>query len=170
MNNKAIQRQGISVVFVHGVGSKADHIIKDMKGKIILQTRNLDQVFNWVNNNNAKVVRVERDYEGRGQAKSFIQGIKNKGVNRPIPHNKTQQYALHHQEAQEHKKLVKKVSAKFGIEDEVAERLLPYVDAILPNLQTTAASGGVKWNEIDWDSLNEKAGEALKILSEAEWF
>jgi hypothetical protein len=168
--NKAIQRQGISVIFVHGVGSNADHIIKDLKGKILLETRNLDQVFKWVNQSQVKVVRVERDYEGRGQARSFLKGIENKGANRPIPINRTQQYAEHHEEAKRHKVLVSRVSSKFGVENEVAEKLLPFIDAILPDFRSRAASGGVNWNEIDWESLDEKAEEALKVLSEAEWF
>lgn len=170
--NKALERRpiGISVVFVHGVGSKADHKIKDLKGKVLLETRNLDQVFKWVNQNNAKVVRVERDYEGRGQAKSFLKGIENKGTKRPTSWHETQQHAEHHEEARQHKQAVKKVAAKFGVDDEVAEKLLPFIDAIVPDFRSMAAGGGVKWNEIDWESLDEKAGEALKILSEAEPF
>lgn len=167
--NKAIQRQGISVIFIHGV-SNADHIIKDMKGKILLSTRNLETLFKWVNQNNAKVVRVERDYEGRGQSKSFLKGIKNKGVNRPIPINKTRQYVGHHEEARQYKQAVKKIAAKFRVEDEVAEKLLPFIDAILPDFYSSAASGGVKWNEINWEALDGHAEEALRILSEAEWF
>ncbi|MFM6056232.1 MAG: hypothetical protein ACKPA7_32205, partial [Sphaerospermopsis kisseleviana] len=138
-----------------GIGSNASHLIKDLKSKILLETRNLTHIFMWVSQHNAKVVRVERDYKGRRQTKSF----EDKGV-LPIPIHKSRQYAEHHEEARQHKKAVKKIAAKLGIEVEVAEKLLPFIDAIFPSMVT---------NGKDWDEIDEQAARALEILSQAEW-
>ncbi|MFM6138894.1 MAG: hypothetical protein ACKPCP_32960 [Sphaerospermopsis kisseleviana] len=159
--NKATQRQGIHVIFIHGVGNKTDHIIKDMKGKVLLKTRELTQVFMWVNQNKVNVVRVDHDYGGKPLK------VETKSVRvRPIPVNETRQYAEHHEEARQHKKAVKKISAKFNIADEVAEKLLPFIDAIFPPIST---GSDTNWNEINWNKLDEQSFLALEILSEAEW-
>ncbi|MFM6133915.1 MAG: hypothetical protein ACKPCP_07035, partial [Sphaerospermopsis kisseleviana] len=117
------------------------------------QPRNLNQVFMWVNQNNVNVVRVAHDYGGKPLK------VETKSV-RPLPLHTTRQSAEHHEEARQHKRAVKKISAKFNIADEVAEKLLPFIHTIFPSMVT---------NGTDWDEIDEQAARALEILSQAEW-
>lgn len=119
--NKAIQRQGVSVVFVHA--SKSDHIIKDLKGKVLFSSRNLSAVMKYLHQNQQlSVVKVEK-----GEVQSLPKPSKVVAKSLPTPIHKTQQYTTHHEEARLHKRTVKKTAAKFGVEDEVAEKIVEII-------------------------------------------
>jgi hypothetical protein len=149
--NKAWERSNSNrrqqeVIFVQSMG-KASHLIKDLEGKILFTSNEIHKIVRWLNNNpTMKIVRREEDRTGRGQAKGFIQGSRNKGVKRPIPIRQTQQYAEHHEEARQHKLLVKRVAAKFGVKKEVAEQIVLVI------------------NDSTWDTLSEEQCEEILQL------
>ncbi|MBW4677684.1 MAG: hypothetical protein KME52_27895 [Desmonostoc geniculatum HA4340-LM1] len=172
--NKALARPSNpknSVIVIQSLGRNPHRIVaaSSPAKKILLETCNLAEIFQYANANSCHILKVEYDTEGRQQSNSFQQGIIKKHSDRKTKQvdSRFPEIEKIKSEERQHRVLVKKVKSAFRLNClEDAERLLPCVDAILPDFKSSAMSGGINLNQIDWDDIEEKAGNAIIILEE----